>query len=107
MANEPIWKEEGDAAVTVKPARKLHKPPLYRVILHNDDFTTMDFVIYLLQTVFRHSESESVRIMWAVHHTGNAVAGVYPFEIAESKAARAMDLARRAEYPLLCSVEPE
>lgn len=85
----------------------MRPPPLFKVILHNDDYTTMDFVIYVLRAIFRCSESDALRIMLQVHHEGVGVAGVYPFEIAEARAARAVSLARANEYPLLCTIEPE
>lgn len=89
-----------------KTDQKLKKPQLYRVLLHNDDYTTMEFVVMVLMTVFHHQQAEAVRIMLQVHHEGIGVAGVYSFEIAESKAARVLELARHNEYPLQCSVEP-
>jgi ATP-dependent Clp protease adaptor protein ClpS len=90
-----------------KTRRKVQKPPLYKVLLHNDDYTTMEFVVEVLKTVFRHGEHEATRIMLHVHHSGVGVAGTYPREIAESKAEKAMSLARAAEYPLLVTFEPE
>ena len=107
MADLPTHQEDGDTAVAVRPRRKLQKLPLYRVVLHNDDFTTMEFVVSLLETVFHHTEAEAMTIMLKVHYTGSGVAGIYPFEIAETKAAKAMAMARQAEYPLLCTVEPD
>jgi ATP-dependent Clp protease adaptor protein ClpS len=93
--------------VATESREKLKKPPLYRVLLHNDDFTTMEFVVHILQTVFNREEAEAFRIMWAVHTQGVGVAGVYTYEIAEMKVERATHLARAAEYPLLCTMEEE
>ncbi len=87
--------------------RKVQKPPLFQVLLHNDDYTTMEFVVDVLKTVFHHGEQQALRIMLHVHHNGVGVAGTYPREIAETKAEKAMSLARAAEYPLLVTVEPE
>ncbi len=100
----------GDTAVAkpkTRSAKKLAKPPLYKVLLHNDDYTTMEFVIEVLRTVFHHDPDRAMRIMLSVHHRGVGVAGTYSMEVAETKAEKAMSLARAAEYPLLCTVEPE
>ena len=82
-------------------------PTLYKVLLHNDDYTTMEFVVHVLETVFSHPSPVAMRIMLSIHHRGVAVAGVFPHEIAETKANKVMEMAREAEYPLLCTVEPE
>ena len=87
--------------------KKLRPPPLYRVLLHNDDYTTMEFVVAVLETVFAHPTPVATRIMLSIHHRGVGVAGVFPYEIAETKATQVMEMARKAEYPLLCTVEPE
>ncbi len=100
----------GDTAVAIPKARtakKVAKPPLFKVLLHNDDFTTMEFVVEVLQTVFRHDIARATRIMLNIHQRGVGVAGTYPMDIAETKAEKVMSLAREAEYPLLCTVEPE
>ena len=98
---------EDDSAVLTESETKLEKPPLYKVILHNDDFTTMEFVVFVLTHVFLRSEPEAFAVMLQVHHDGNGTAGVYSFEIANMKAEKAMNLARAQEYPLLCTVEEE
>jgi ATP-dependent Clp protease adaptor protein ClpS len=90
-----------------KAEKKVERPPLYKVLLHNDDFTTQEFVDWLLVTVFRHDPESAHRIMLNVHMHGVGVAGIYPYEIAESKAQKTMLLAREAEFPLLCTLEPE
>lgn len=90
-----------------KPKKRAQKPPLFKVLLHNDDFTTMEFVVEVLKAVFHHDEAGAMKIMLHVHHNGVGVAGTYPREIAETKAEKAMTLARAAEYPLLVTVEPE
>lgn len=86
---------------------KLERPKLFKVILHNDDFTTMDFVVFVLQYVFKRDESESITIMLKVHNEGLGIAGIYPYEIANMKAQKAMNLAKAREFPLLCTVEEE
>lgn len=100
--------QEGGAAVAeLEPKKKLKRPPLYKVILHNDDFTPMEFVVLLLRTVFHKSESDATAIMLHAHTRGFAVAGVYAHEIAEEKVNRVGVLAREAQFPLLCTMEPE
>ena len=98
---------EHDEAVITETDKKVEKPPLYKVLLHNDDYTTMEFVVYVLQSVFHHDELESIRIMLAVHNEGVGVAGVFTREVAETKAERVMMLAREFEFPLLSSVEEQ
>ena len=95
-----------DETVT-RSKEKLKKPPLYRVLLHNDDYTTQDFVVYVLTTVFHKSIEEAIGIMLKVHMEGVGVAGIYAFEIAETKAEKVITLARENEYPLLATVEEE
>lgn len=96
---------ELDEQVVTESKTRLKKPPLYKVLLHNDDFTTMEFVVYVLQTVFGLPEAEAFHIMLKVHLEGIGVAGIYTYEVAEMKAAKVMELARAREYPLLCTVE--
>ena len=98
---------ERDGEVLTESETKLEKPKLYRVILHNDDFTTMEFVVFILVHVFLRSEAEAFSIMLKVHNEGIGVAGVYPYEVAQMKAEKAMNLSRAHEYPLLCTVEEE
>jgi ATP-dependent Clp protease adaptor protein ClpS len=90
-----------------KAAPKLKPPQMYKVLLHNDDYTAMDFVVMVLMTVFNHPETVATRIMLHIHQNGLGVAGIYPFEIAETKVARVMALAKEAQYPLLCTMEPD
>ena len=96
-----------DTDVLIEGETEVRPPPLFKVMLHNDDYTTMDFVVYVLRSIFRRSEVDAFDIMLQVHHEGVGVAGVYPFEIAEAKAHKAVSLARANEYPLICTVEPE
>jgi ATP-dependent Clp protease adaptor protein ClpS len=98
---------ERDEAVLTESEAKLEKPPLFKVLLHNDDFTTMEFVVYVLRTVFHKDEADAFTIMLNVHRAGVGVAGVYTYEIANMKAEKCMNLARAHEYPLLCTVEEE
>jgi ATP-dependent Clp protease adaptor protein ClpS len=96
-------KEEGQTKL--KP--KLERPKMYKAILHNDDFTTMEFVVEVLMSVFHRTKVESTRIMLQVHNSGKGVAGVYTREVAEAKAGLAVDRARSRGYPLLVTTEPE
>jgi ATP-dependent Clp protease adaptor protein ClpS len=77
------------------------------VLLHNDDYTTREFVVMVLQEVFRKTEPDAVSIMLAVHNGGVGVAGVYSFQVAETKVDQVRHLAERHEFPLLCTFEPE
>ena len=99
--------DEGGVATQKKTERKLARPRLYKVILHNDDFTTMEFVVALLMHVFHHDESSAQAIMLHIHRTGMGVAGVYTYEVAETKVAQVKELAEKAEFPLLCTLEPD
>ena len=80
---------------------------MYRVLLHNDDYTPMDFVVGLLRNVFRHTESSATRVMLHVHNSGVGVAGVFTFEIAETKVAQVHAMAHESDCPLMASLEPE
>lgn len=98
---------EQDSEVLTESETRLEKPKLYKVILHNDDYTTMEFVVFILKHVFMRSDAEAFTIMLKVHNEGIGVAGVYPFEVANMKCEKAMNLSRAHEYPLLCTVEEE
>src|SRR5687768_3611230 len=91
---------EGASDVATQTEKKLKRPRLYKVLLHNDDYTTMEFVVFVLTTIYHHSEEKAVQIMLHVHQQGVGVAGVYAFEIAETKVTKTIDLAREHEYPL-------
>lgn len=102
---KPDTKRQEGVAVKERPETK--KPPLYKVLLHNDDYTTREFVVMVLEAVFHRSEADATRIMLHVHNNGVGVAGVYPYEVAETKVERTMALARQYEYPLQLTLEPE
>jgi ATP-dependent Clp protease adaptor protein ClpS len=105
MPEFPDIEEGGE--VLIEKKTKLEKPKLFKVILHNDDFTTMEFVVFVLQYVFNRSEPEAFSVMLKVHQEGIGIAGIYPYEIANMKSEKATNLARAREYPLLCTVEEE
>jgi len=100
---ERTSRREGSVAVQERPKTK--QPKMWKVLLHNDDYTSMEFVVYLLQEVFHRDLSEATSIMLHVHQTGIGVAGVYTREIAETKARKVVDVARRSEFPLQCTTE--
>jgi ATP-dependent Clp protease adaptor protein ClpS len=93
------------AVVEAKP--KLKKPSLYRVLILNDDYTPMEFVVYVLERFFNKSREEATRIMLHVHQTGVGVCGIFTYEVAETKVALVVDMARRHQHPLQCTMEKE
>lgn len=99
--------EDSDTGVATETKRKVEKPPLYKVLLHNDDYTSMDFVVFILMSIFHKDEPNARRIMLEVHNRGVGVAGVFTFEIAESKINKVTALARAHEFPLLCTMEQD
>ena len=103
----PEREYEFEEEVATESREKLKKPPLFRVLLHNDDFTTMEFVVEVLKRVFGKSDADAFRVMWAVHTQGVGCAGVYTYEIAEMKVEKVTQMARAQEFPLLCTVEEE
>ncbi|MEM9706392.1 MAG: ATP-dependent Clp protease adapter ClpS [Pseudomonadota bacterium] len=96
-----------DVGVISKPEQKTKRPSLYKVILLNDDYTPQEFVVWLLQSIFNKTPEEAVRIMLHVHQNGIGVCGVYTYEVAETKVAQVMELARRNQHPLQCTMERE
>src|SRR2546426_3406160 len=87
--------------------RKLQRPRLWRVLLHNDDYTTQDFVVWVLETVYHKPQAEAFTIMMSVHRTGLGIAGVYTRDVAETKVKTTKELAEGHEFPLLVTMEPE
>lgn len=85
----------------------LDKPKRYKVLMHNDDYTSMEFVVEVLTTIFRKSEAEAVQLMHKIHTEGKAICGVYTLEIAETKVAQTIELARDNGFPLRCTMEEE
>ena len=99
--------EHGDTHVLTKPKPKLKAPKMFKVILLNDDFTPMDFVILILQKYFAKTPQQATEIMMQVHKKGAGIAGVYTYEIAETKSYQVNDFARSQEYPLKSIIEEE
>ena len=102
---KPRAAPEGDVEVVTEKRTRTEKPRLWRVILHNDDYTTMEFVIEVLASVFNKSAAEATDLMLQVHRRGACVAGVYTHEVAETKIARVEAMAREAEFPFLATME--
>lgn len=98
--------EDGDVATETKRKERLARPRLYRVLIHNDDYTTREFVVDVLEHVFHHDEAAATVIMLHIHHNGVGVAGIFTREVAETKIAIVERLAREREYPLHLSMEP-
>jgi ATP-dependent Clp protease adaptor protein ClpS len=97
--------DETDGAVKERVKVEKKDPTLYKVILLNDDYTTMEFVLQVLESLFQKSPAEAYRIMMQVHLNGRGVAGVYPWEVAETKVETLTSMARQAEYPLRAAIE--
>ncbi|MEM8871853.1 MAG: ATP-dependent Clp protease adapter ClpS [Pseudomonadota bacterium] len=98
---------DGDLGVATKTKPKTQKPPLYKVMLLNDDYTPMEFVVHVLERFFGITHQQAVDIMLTVHKKGVAVVGVFSFEVAETKVTQVMDYARRNQHPLQCTMEKE
>lgn len=98
---------DGDTSVVVATRPKTKRPPLYKVMLLNDDYTPMEFVVHVLERFFGMTHGEAFEIMLTVHKKGLAVVGVFSHEIAETKVAQVLDFARRHQHPLQCTMEKE
>jgi ATP-dependent Clp protease adaptor protein ClpS len=97
----------GESGVIAKTKPKTQKPPLYKVLLLNDDYTPMEFVVHVLERFFGMSHAQAFELMLVVHKKGVAVVGVFSHEVAETKVAQVMDFARRHQHPLQCTMEKE
>lgn len=98
--------QSGGYDVVVEEAKpKVKQPPLYRVVLINDDFTPMEFVVDILETIFGMARTRATQVMLEVHTKGKGICGVFNFEIAETKVAQVMGLAKQHQHPLLCTME--
>jgi ATP-dependent Clp protease adaptor protein ClpS len=104
MAKEDLIVQE---KIDVTDRRSLQEPPLYKVLLHNDDYTTMDFVVMILQTVFQKDIDEATLIMLNVHHQGRGIAGIFTLEVGETKVALVHHMAQKNQFPLKCSLEKD
>jgi ATP-dependent Clp protease adaptor protein ClpS len=107
MANDPREKEDKEGDLATQQKKKVEKVRPYKVVLHNDDYTTMEFVVLVLMKFFHKSETEATHIMLSVHHRGHGVAGLYTKDVAETKVAQVQDYARENGMPLRLTAEPE
>ncbi|MCC6786374.1 MAG: ATP-dependent Clp protease adapter ClpS [Hyphomonadaceae bacterium] len=112
MSGGGNWDDEerdggADGRVGTQTITRTKKPSLYRVLLLNDDYTPMEFVVYVLERFFQKNQEEATTIMLHVHQNGVGLCGVYTYEVAETKVAQVLDLARRHEHPLQCTMEKE
>jgi len=104
--------EDGDdgnthTSVVIRARTKPRKPAMYKVLMLNDDYTPMEFVVHVLERFFQKSRDEATSIMLHVHKRGVGVCGVFTYEVAESKVAQVMDLARQNQHPLQCTIEKD
>ncbi len=102
--NRPV---DGGTGVVTETKPKTKKPSLYKVLLLNDDYTPMEFVVYILERFFNKGRDDATRIMLHVHQKGVGVCGVYTYEVAETKVAQVMNFSRQNEHPLQCTMEKE
>ncbi|MFW2046216.1 ATP-dependent Clp protease adapter ClpS [Acinetobacter variabilis] len=106
LTDEPFHDDDANLAVQTAPP-ELKRPPMYAVVLLNDDYTPMEFVIEILQQYFAMNLDQATQVMLTVHYEGKGVAGVYPRDIAETKANQVNNYARSQGHPLLCQIEPK
>lgn len=107
MSNGGYEDHVTDGDVATKTRTRTEKPSLYKVLLLNDDYTPMNFVVHVLERFFNKSKEEATRIMLLVHHKGVGLCGVYTFEVAETKVAQVIEFSRQNEHPLQCTMEKE
>jgi ATP-dependent Clp protease adaptor protein ClpS len=105
--NPPDGDGESKSGIVTKPKPKTQKPSLYKVMLLNDDYTPMEFVVLVLERFFNKSREDATRIMLHVHQKGVGICGIFTYEIAETKVARVMNFARQNQHPLQCTMEKE
>ena len=106
MVSETDDNRSDDLAVKEAPP-KVKKPKMYRVIMLNDDYTPMEFVVHVLETFFSMDRQMATRVMLEVHSKGKGVCGIFPYDLAETKASQVVEYARQNEHPLICTVETE
>ncbi len=105
MSDNNLDNENDDTLLLEQTRPKLKKPPLYKVILLNDDFTPMEFVVHVLEAIFSHNRESATRIMLSVHKSGKGICGIYTKDIAETKVTQVNSYARENKHPLLCDME--
>ena len=107
MSDHKYDNDDDDTLLLERTRPKLKKPPLYKVILLNDDYTPMEFVVHILERFFGMTHAQAFELMLTVHKKGVAVVGVFSHEIAETKVTQVMDFARKHQHPLQCTMEKE
>ena len=107
MPKQPTHKEDNQTGVITRTETKTKKPSLYKVLLLNDDYTPMEFVVHVRERFFGKGRDEATRIMLHVHQKGVGIYGVYTYEVAETKVTQVMDFARNHQHPLQCTMEKE
>jgi ATP-dependent Clp protease adaptor protein ClpS len=107
MPKQPVHKDDNQTGVITRTDAKTKKPSLYKVLLLNDDYTPMEFVVHVLERFFGKGREEATRIMLHVHQKGVGVCGVYTYEVAETKVTQVMDFSRNHQHPLQCTMEKE
>lgn len=100
-------REDGQTGVITRTKTRTKKPSMYKVLLLNDDYTPMEFVVHVLERFFGKGREEATRIMLHVHHRGVGICGVYTYEVAETKVTQVMEFARQHQHPLQCTMEKE
>jgi ATP-dependent Clp protease adaptor protein ClpS len=104
-----VSQQDSSASTTIAPSsdQKVERPRMWRVLLHNDDYTTQEFVVWVLESVFRKPRAEAIEVMMRVHLSGIGVAGVYTHDVAETKLRKTRQMAEEEEFPLLVTMEPD
>jgi ATP-dependent Clp protease adaptor protein ClpS len=105
--NQDDGRDDSNIGIVTKTKPKTKKPSLYRVVLLNDDFTPMEFVVYILERFFNKGRDDATQIMLHVHQKGVGICGVYTYEVAETKVTQVMNFARQHQHPLQCTMEKE
>ena len=105
--NDQVLDDGPETGVLTKTVAKTKKPPMYKVLMLNDDFTPMEFVIYALERFFHKNRQEATNIMLHIHRRGVGICGVFTYEVAETKINQVLDLARQNEHPLQCTMEKD
>lgn len=105
MSNEEPQRHHDDGLAVDESRPEIKEPPLYRVLLINDDYTPMEFVVHILESVFAMERTRATQVMLEVHTKGHGVCGVFTYEIAETKVAQVMGIAQQHQHPLLCTME--
>lgn len=107
MGREDKIEKGSEALVLPLDREEIKEPSMYKVLLYNDDFTPMEFVVEILETIFHKANTLATKVMLDVHHNGSGLCGIYPYEVAETKVAQVTDKAKQHRYPLKCTMEEE